>query len=64
MHSRKYLRKSNVNELLSRQTFAWNEENGIPKFAWHTQSLDLNIIENVWHCIKIKLSHEVDKIEK
>jgi hypothetical protein len=55
---------SNVNELLSRQTFAWNEENGIPKFAWHTQSLDLNIIENVWHCIKIKLSHEVDKIEK
>ena len=47
----------------SRQTNNWKTENGIPKFNWPAQSPDLNIIENIWRCIKIKLSREIDTIE-
>ena len=47
----------------SRQTNIWKTENGIPKFNWPAQSPDLNIIENIWRCIKIKLSREIDTIE-
>ena len=47
----------------SRQTNIWKTENGISKFNWPAQSSDLNIIENIWRCIKIKLSREIDTIE-
>ena len=47
----------------SRRTNNWKTENGIPKFNWPAQSPDLNIIENIWRCIKIKLSREIDTIE-
>lgn len=47
----------------SRQTNTWKQENGIQKFNWPAQSPDLNIIENVWRCIKIKLSREIDNIK-
>lgn len=46
----------------SRQTNTWKQENGIQKFNWPAQSPDLNIIENVWRCIKIKQSREIDNI--
>lgn len=47
----------------SRQTNTWKQENGIQKFNWPAQSPDLNIIENVWRCIKIKMSREIDNIK-
>ena len=34
-----------------------------PKFNWPAQSPDLNIIENIWRCIKIKHSRKIDTIE-
>ena len=47
-----------------RQIFDLKGENLIPKFTWPAQSPDLNINENVWSCIQMKLSREVDKIER
>lgn len=48
---------------VSQQTSAWKEENGINRMTWPAQSPDLNIIENVWRCLKIQLSRKVDEID-
>ena len=38
-------------------------QNNSVKFNWPAKSPDLNIIENIWRCIKIKMSRKIDTIE-
>lgn len=47
----------------SRQTVAWKDENNIDTLTWPSQSPDINIIENVWRTIKIRLEHRLHEIK-
>lgn len=47
----------------SRQTVEWKTRNNIPTLTWPSQSPDINIIENVWRTIKIRLEHRLDEIK-
>jgi hypothetical protein len=45
----------------------WRHENGLKRMHWSTQSSNLNLIENLWRLIKLRISdrrHRVHSIEK
>lgn len=44
-------------------TRQWKEENGISTMDWPPQSPDLNIIENLWLTIKIRLEKKLTEIK-
>ena len=44
-------------------TRQWKTENNIRCLTWPSQSPDINIIENVWRTIKIKLQRRVNDIQ-
>jgi transposase len=54
--------EDNVPCHVSRRTSQWKTENDIPTLEWPPQSLDLNIIENVWKVIKTKVQRRIDDI--
>ena len=39
----------------SRLTTQWKQENNLPVMTWPAQSSDINIIENLWRYLKIRL---------
>jgi hypothetical protein len=41
----------------------WKEENGIHTLLWPPQSIDLNIIENVWKVLKIQVQKGLREIK-
>ena len=41
----------------------WKNQNNIPCLDWPSQSPDLNVIENVWRMIKIRLAREQHQIK-
>jgi hypothetical protein len=43
----------------SRETERWKQENNIKHVTWPYQSSDHNIIENMWHTIKIRLQSQI-----
>jgi hypothetical protein len=43
----------------SRETTRWKQENNIKCMTWPSQSPDLNIIEDVWRTIKIRLQSQI-----
>lgn len=47
----------------SNETKRWKTENGIKCLTWPSQSSDINVIENVWRTIKIKLQKEINDIK-
>jgi len=47
----------------SRETKWWKQENNIKCMTWPSQSLVLNIIENVWHTIKICLKSQITDVK-
>ena len=47
----------------SRETTQWKQENQIPGMTWPPQSPDINIIENVWKTLKLKLQRRVTDIK-
>lgn len=47
----------------SRQTVARKDEKNIHILTWPNQSPDINIIENVWRTIKIRLEHRLHEIK-
>jgi len=46
----------------SARTQAWKRENDIPTLNWPSQSPDVNVIENVWRTMKIRLQTRVTYI--
>ena len=48
----------------SRETKRWKQENNIKCMAWPSQPPDLNIIENVWHTINIRLQSQITDVKK
>jgi transposase len=45
----------------------WRHENGLKRMHWSAQSSDLNLIENLWRLIKLRISdrrHRVHSIEE
>jgi transposase len=53
----------NVPVHASRETKRWKQENDIKCMTWPSQSPDLNIIENVWRTIKIRLQSQITDIK-
>lgn len=47
----------------SRHTVLWKQNNDIPGMMWPAQSPDINIIENIWRYIKIRLQKVVHRIK-
>ena len=48
---------------VSRRTNSWKTENNIETLPWPSQSLDINVIENVWRTIKVKLGKRLGEIQ-
>ena len=48
---------------VSRRTNKWKAENNIETLQWPSQSPDINIIENVWRTIKVKLGKRLEEIQ-
>ena len=46
----------------SRLTTSWKNENNIPCLTLPSQIPDINIIENVWRTIKIKLEKRINEV--
>jgi hypothetical protein len=55
--------KDNAPVHTSRETCAWKTQNGINTMNWPPQSPDINIIENVWRTVKIKLQKRISQIK-
>ena len=47
----------------SRHTVNWKQGNNIPGMVWPAQSPDINVIENIWRYIKIRLQKVVHRIK-
>ena len=47
----------------SRETERWKQENNIKRVTWPYQSSDHNIIENMWHTIKIRLQSQITDVK-
>ena len=47
---------------VSRRTNSWKTENDIETLPWPSQSPDINVIENVWRTIKVKLGKRLGEI--
>ena len=48
---------------MSERAKDWKTQNNIPCLDWPSQSPDLNLIENVWRMIKIRLARVQHKIK-
>ena len=48
---------------MSKRAKDWNNQNNIPCLDWPSQCPDLNLIENVWRMIKIRLARVQRKIK-
>jgi transposase len=48
---------------VSRQSNQWKSDNNIRTLDWPPQSPDLNIIENIWKVIKVRVRRRICKIE-
>ena len=49
--------------LWSRETEWWKQENNIKRVTWPYQSSDHNIIEKMWHTIKIRLQSQITDVK-